>query len=155
MLFNLGVACLLVEANVSDLNVLMAAILHDTVEDTDTSFDELEEHFGKAVRDIVDECTDDKTKPKQMRKILQIRHAKKISREAKLVKLADKLYNLRDLERCTPVGWSKVYIDSKLINIRKAYRWKKNHLYQLKHTQQQPKTPILKKKKIYLLGAAL
>lgn len=104
----LGVACLLVEADVSDLNVLMAAILHDTVEDTDTSFDELEEQFGKAVRAIVAECTDDKSKPKQMRKILQIRHAKKISREAKLVKLADKLYNLRDLERCTPVGWSKV-----------------------------------------------
>lgn len=50
----------------------------------------------------------DKTKPKQERKRLQIEHAKVASHEAKLVKLADKLYNLRDLERCTPSGWTEV-----------------------------------------------
>lgn len=86
----------------------MAAILHDTVEDTDTSFDEIEEHFGKTIRDIVAEVTDDKSKPKQERKRLQIVHAKGSSNEAKLVKLADKLYNLRDLERATPDGWTQV-----------------------------------------------
>lgn len=86
----------------------MAAILHDTVEDTDTSFDEIEEHFGKVIRDIVAEVTDDKSKPKQERKRLQIQHAKNASHEAKLVKLADKLYNLRDLERNTPEGWTQV-----------------------------------------------
>lgn len=85
----IGVANLLTEANVIDQNVLMAAILHDTVEDTDTSFDEIEEHFGKAVRDIVAEVTDDKSKPKQERKRLQVIHAKTASREAKLVKLAE------------------------------------------------------------------
>lgn len=99
---------MLVEANIVDPNVLMAAILHDTVEDTDTTFDEIELHFGKTIRNIVAEVTDDKSKPKQERKRLQIEHAKTASNEAKLVKLADKLYNLRDLERIAPIGWSKV-----------------------------------------------
>lgn len=86
----------------------MAAILHDTVEDTDTTFDELEEHFGAEVRNIVAECSDDKNLPKQERKRLQIEHAKGASKRAKLVKLADKLYNLRDLERNLPSGWTEV-----------------------------------------------
>lgn len=105
-----GVACLLVDAKVTDQNVLMAAILHDTVEDTETTLEEIEENFGKTIRDIVGEVTDDKSKPKQERKRLQIEHAKTASREAKLVKLADKLYNLRDLERCTPDGWTEVIL---------------------------------------------
>lgn len=86
----------------------MAAILHDTVEDTDTTLDELEEHFGTEVRNIVDECSDDKSLPKQERKRLQIEHAKSASKQAKLVKLADKLYNLRDLEKNLPSGWTEV-----------------------------------------------
>lgn len=69
--------------------------------------DEIEEHFGKKVRNIVDEVTDDKNLPKHVRKQLQIEHAPQRSYEAKLVKLADKLYNLRDLSRSTPVGWSR------------------------------------------------
>ena len=56
---------------------------------------------------IVREVTDDKSLPKQERKRLQIEHAPHVSRKAKLVKLADKLYNLRDLNRCTPEGWTK------------------------------------------------
>lgn len=86
----------------------MAAILHDTVEDTNTTFEELEQHFGRKIRDIVDECSDDKAKSKSERKELQIIHAKTASYEAKLVKLADKLYNLRDLERSLPRGWTEV-----------------------------------------------
>lgn len=86
----------------------MAAILHDTVEDTETTFDELETHFGSIIRKIVDECSDDKSLPKMERKRLQIVNAKASSFEAKLVKLADKLYNLRDLERCTPDEWTPV-----------------------------------------------
>lgn len=103
-----GVAWLLAEAGITDIKVLMAAILHDTVEDTDTTFDELEEHFGETVRNIVAEVTDDKSLPKQERKRLQIEHAKSVSHRAKLVKLADKLYNLRDLERGIPHGWTEV-----------------------------------------------
>lgn len=83
---------------------LQAALLHDTVEDTDTTPAELEAKFGATVARIVQEVTDDKSLPKQERKLLQVEHAPHCSREAKLVKLADKLYNLRDLNRCTPVG---------------------------------------------------
>lgn len=83
---------------------LQAALLHDTVEDTDTSTAELEANFGPIVARIVQEVTDDKSLPKQDRKRLQVEHAPHCSRQAKLVKLADKLYNLRDLNRCTPAG---------------------------------------------------
>lgn len=84
--------------------VLQAALLHDTVEDTDTSPAELEAKFGPIVARIVQEVTDDKGLPKQERKRQQVEHAPHCSCQAKLVKLADKLYNLRDLNRCTPVG---------------------------------------------------
>lgn len=84
--------------------IIQAALLHDTVEDTDTTIEELEARFGKKVASIVQEVTDDKTLPKQERKLLQVEHAPHRSHQAKLVKLADKLYNLRDLNRCTPAG---------------------------------------------------
>ncbi|XP_044270252.1 guanosine-3',5'-bis(diphosphate) 3'-pyrophosphohydrolase MESH1 [Tribolium madens] len=104
----IGVAYILTnEAKITDLEVLQAALLHDTVEDTATTFEEIEEVFGKRVRGIVEEVTDDKSLPKEERKRLQIEHAKGSSYEAKLVKLADKLYNLRDLEIATPEGWSE------------------------------------------------
>nr|XP_032650110.1 guanosine-3',5'-bis(diphosphate) 3'-pyrophosphohydrolase MESH1 [Chelonoidis abingdonii] len=104
----LGVARILSqEAGVTDIVVLQAALLHDTVEDTDTTFSEIEEQFGEEVRRIVEEVTDDKMLPKMERKRLQIERAPHSSRGAKLVKLADKLYNLRDLNRCTPAGWSE------------------------------------------------
>ncbi|NXU06464.1 MESH1 pyrophosphohydrolase, partial [Buphagus erythrorhynchus] len=72
--------------------------------DTDTTFSEIEEWFGAEVRRVVEEVTDDKTLPKMERKRLQIERAPVCSRRAKLVKLADKLHNLRDLNRCTPRG---------------------------------------------------
>ncbi|KAM9366623.1 guanosine-3',5'-bis(diphosphate) 3'-pyrophosphohydrolase MESH1 isoform 1-T1 [Symphorus nematophorus] len=103
----IGVARILShEGGVTDIEVLQAALLHDTVEDTDTSPAELEAKFGTIVARIVQEVTDDKSLPKQERKRQQVEHAPHCSRQAKLVKLADKLYNLRDLNRCTPVGWS-------------------------------------------------
>ena len=93
---------------------LQAALLHDTVEDTETSIAELELAFGPTVARIVQEVTDDKALPKHERKRLQVEHAPHCSHQAKLVKLADKLYNLRDLNRCTPTGvplvlWSFVF----------------------------------------------
>lgn len=119
-MFNcLGVANILIqEGKVFEPIIILAAILHDTVEDTDTTFEEIESEFGRKVRQIVEEVTDDKRLPKQERKRLQIVHAPNISREAKLVKLADKLYNLRDIERCIPIGWTnnrvKEYFNVKL-----------------------------------------
>lgn len=104
----IGVAYILTsEGGITDINVLLAAILHDTVEDTDTSFDEIAKEFGEQICCIVKEVTDDKSLPKLERKRLQIEHAKHSSYEAKLVKLADKLYNLRDLQRVLPNGWTE------------------------------------------------
>lgn len=102
-----GVAHILTaEAGITDPIVVQAAILHDTVEDTDTTLAEIEEHFGPAVCGIVAEVTDDKSLSKAERKRLQIEHAASSSHRAKLVKLADKVYNLRDLRRAQPVGWT-------------------------------------------------
>ncbi|XP_061742948.1 guanosine-3',5'-bis(diphosphate) 3'-pyrophosphohydrolase MESH1 isoform X1 [Nerophis ophidion] len=103
----IGVARILShEGGVTDIETLQAALLHDTLEDTDTKNEELETKFGAIVARIVREVTDDKSLPKQERKRLQVEHAPHCSHQAKLVKLADKLYNLRDLNRCTPVGWT-------------------------------------------------
>lgn len=103
----IGVARILVdEGSISEIEVLQAALLHDTVEDTETTLEEIQTCFGIGVRNIVAEVTDDKSLTKMERKRLQIENAPHKSREAKLVKLADKLYNLRDLCRATPEGWS-------------------------------------------------
>ena len=93
------------EGGVSDLKTLMAAVLHDTVEDTETSYDELRERFGKKVADVVMEVTDDKSLPKAERKQRQIEHAPRMSKRAALVKLADKTCNLRDVVGSPPAGW--------------------------------------------------
>nr|XP_011448343.2 guanosine-3',5'-bis(diphosphate) 3'-pyrophosphohydrolase MESH1 [Crassostrea gigas] len=104
----IGVANILTEeAGIADVAVIQAALLHDTVEDTDTTFEEIQALFGEEVTGIVKEVTDEKNLPKLVRKQKQIEHAPHASYKAKLVKLADKLYNLRDLNRCTPVGWSQ------------------------------------------------
>jgi guanosine-3',5'-bis(diphosphate) 3'-pyrophosphohydrolase len=87
-------------------DVLAAAALHDTVEDTDTSFEELEQTFGRAIAGVVREVTDDKTLEKAERKRLQIEHATHASKGAKAVKLADKICNLRDLSSAPPADWS-------------------------------------------------
>ena len=96
---------LTVEAGLSDSILLAAAVLHDTLEDTETSYEELRERFGAAVASVVLEVSDDKTLPKEERKRLQIEHAAHISRRAKLVKLADKICNVRDVASNPPRGW--------------------------------------------------
>jgi GTP diphosphokinase / guanosine-3',5'-bis(diphosphate) 3'-diphosphatase len=102
----LALAHLLAERGERDPKVLMAALLHDTVEDTATTFADLEHNFGQEVADIVREVTDDKTLSRSERKRLQIEHAAQLSRRAKLVKLADKICNLRDILVSPPAGWS-------------------------------------------------
>lgn len=91
---------------VHDIDVLRAAILHDTVEDTETTYAELQDRFGVAVTNIVREVTDDKSLPKQRRKELQVEHAPHKSKEAALVKLADKICNLTDIANAPPADWS-------------------------------------------------
>ena len=94
------------EAAIDDEKVLVAAILHDTIEDTETSTHELAERFGAEITAIVLEVSDDKSLPKAERKRLQIEHAPTISHRAKLVKLADKIANLRDMTSTPPANWS-------------------------------------------------
>ena len=91
---------------VDDLVTLQAAVLHDTVEDTKTKPDEIEKLFGREVRGVVCEVTDDKRLPKQERKDLQEEHAPRLSPRAKHVKLADKICNVADLAEHPPEGWS-------------------------------------------------
>ena len=93
------------EGGVTDIDVLAAALLHDTIEDTATTLEELQEHFGARIAGMVAEVTDDKELPKVERKRLQIEHAAGISAGAKLVKLADKICNLRDVAERPPAKW--------------------------------------------------
>jgi guanosine-3',5'-bis(diphosphate) 3'-pyrophosphohydrolase len=99
-------AYLLVRAGIEDPAVLASALLHDTVEDTLTTVDELEVVFGYEIANIVAECTDDKTLPKLARKQAQIDHAATLSPKAKLVKIADKIANVNDINGAPPAGWS-------------------------------------------------
>ncbi len=93
------------EGGVAEVEVLAAALLHDTIEDTATTPEELREQFGERIAAIVAEVTDDKRLPKAERKRLQVEHAAAISPGAKLVKLADKICNLRDVAERPPAGW--------------------------------------------------
>ena len=94
------------EAHIDDETILIAAILHDTIEDTDTTEAELVAAFGAEIASIVIEVTDDKLLPKDERKRLQVVNAGTLSRQARIVKLADKICNLRDIFCSPPAGWS-------------------------------------------------
>jgi guanosine-3',5'-bis(diphosphate) 3'-pyrophosphohydrolase len=91
---------------VTDVTTLMGAVLHDTVEDTQTTLEELEAHFGREVRDLVAEVTDDQRLPREVRRRLQVECAPHISERAKLVKLADKICNARDIVQDPPADWT-------------------------------------------------
>jgi guanosine-3',5'-bis(diphosphate) 3'-pyrophosphohydrolase len=91
---------------VTDLAVLQAAVLHDTIEDTATTEAELEQTFGADVSRLVAEVTDDKSLPKAERKRLQVQHAPHLSRRAKLIKLSDKICNVHDVTHSPPEEWS-------------------------------------------------
>src|SRR5438094_2892560 len=93
------------EGGVHDATVICAALLHDTIEDTETTAEELKEHFGLRITRVVLEVTDDKLLRKAERKRRQIEHAPHLSRAAKLVKLADKISNLRDVAASPPPTW--------------------------------------------------
>jgi len=90
----------------SDPEIILAAVPHDTVEDTETTLDDLRRAFGQRVAELVSEVTDDKSLPKQVRKDLQIERAAQASRGAQVIKLADKTSNLRALASSPPKGWS-------------------------------------------------
>ena len=89
-----------------DANLVIAALLHDTVEDVGVTKEELIENFGQDVADLVLEVTDDKSLPKRERKRLQVLNAPKKSVRAQVIKLADKISNLRAMLASPPADWS-------------------------------------------------
>jgi len=112
---------------VDDPIVLCAALLHDTIEDTETTEKEIREAFGEKICTIVLEVTDDKSLPKNERKRLQITHAGSSSPEAKLVKLADKISNLIDIAHSPPKGWN-------MERKREYFDWSKSVVDQVRGT---------------------
>ena len=94
-------------SDVLDVELVMAAFLHDTVEDTGVTREEVEKHFGADVASLVMEVTDDKSLPQAKRKALQVQTAPKKSPRAQTLKLADKISNLRSVLSSPPPDWSK------------------------------------------------
>lgn len=90
---------------VRDITLLLASILHDTIEDTATRPDEIRAEFGEEVLALVLEVTDDKSLPKQVRKQMQVESAPHKTRNAKLLKLADKICNVHDMITSPPSDW--------------------------------------------------
>ena len=94
------------DGGVRDPVVIAAALLHDTIEDTETTYDELRGAFGAEVANVVVEVTDVKFLGKESRKRLQVAKAGRASERARQVKIADKICNLRDILASPPAGWS-------------------------------------------------
>lgn len=90
---------------VDDVEILMAALLHDTVEDCGVTGEEITAKFGENVASYVLEVTDDKSLPKERRKQLQIEHAPHLSRGARTIKIADKISNVRDVIASPAEDW--------------------------------------------------
>ena len=120
-------AHILVQERIDDPEVLAAALLHDTIEDTNTSLEELQIVFGYEIAGIVGECTDDKQLSKLERKQAQIDHAAHISHKARLVKIADKIANVNDIDDAPPAGWS-------LERKREYFDWAKQVVDQMRGT---------------------
>lgn len=103
---------LMTVGHVRDPDIIIGALLHDTVEDTETTFEEIEQRFGARVAGFVREVSDDKSLSKETRKQLQIEHAHEKSAGAAQIKLADKLDNLTCLLDAAPVGWETERVDA-------------------------------------------
>jgi guanosine-3',5'-bis(diphosphate) 3'-pyrophosphohydrolase len=97
---------LCVEGGVTDPVVLAGALLHDTIEDTETTYRELRVLFGARIADVVLEVTDTKFLSKELRKRLQVIRSSRVSAEAAQIKIADKICNLRSILSSPPGGWS-------------------------------------------------
>ena len=89
----------------TDTDMLIAAILHDVVEDTSASYEDVAKNFGERVAEIVRENSDDMTLPKAERRRARIAGMPLKSREARLIKMADVISNLRAIAVSPPAGW--------------------------------------------------
>lgn len=102
----LKVCKLLIESGESDDDIIMASILHDTIEDTDTTENDLTDKFGKMVTNLIIEVTDNMSLPEKVRKNLQVINASKLSAKAKMIRIADKIANINDI-LSYPINWTK------------------------------------------------
>ncbi|MGB5527967.1 MAG: HD domain-containing protein [Gemmatimonadota bacterium] len=102
----IAVASELVAVGIDDPEVLAAALLHDTVEDTIATPEEIESEFGPRVRALVDAVSDDQELRSRERKRLQVEHAPGLTPDAKLIKIADKICNTYDVAHAPAAGWS-------------------------------------------------
>jgi guanosine-3',5'-bis(diphosphate) 3'-pyrophosphohydrolase len=123
----IALASLLKREGIDDVAVLCAALLHDTIEDTKTTPDELRVAFGEVITSVVLEVTDDKNLDKAERKRLQIQHAPTLSERARLVKLADKICNVYDIAAAPPANWT-------LERKQQYLRWAKDVVDRLRGT---------------------
>ncbi len=89
-----------------DITTIVGALLHDTIEDTNTSPEEIRLNFGDDILALILEVTDDKSLPKQERKVRQIEKSPLLSDRAKLLKLSDKICNINDIANFPPRNWS-------------------------------------------------
>lgn len=116
----IGVAYNLMQVGeVRDSSIIIGALLHDTIEDTQTTFEEIEAKFGAPVANLVKEVTDDKSLAQEARKRLQVINAAHKSPGAAQIKLADNLCNLNDLFKNPPADWSQARID-------RYYEWSRS-----------------------------
>ncbi len=91
---------------IDDPIIIASAILHDVIEDTETTSDEIEKEFGNNIASIVEELTDNQNFEKQKRKKIQIKNAPFLSKEATIIRIADKIENIEDITISPPIGWS-------------------------------------------------
>jgi GTP diphosphokinase / guanosine-3',5'-bis(diphosphate) 3'-diphosphatase len=91
--------------NVSDPELLVAAVLHDVVEDTQVTAHEISRRFGERVSKVVLELTDDKMLTKEDRKRLQLHLANHLSADARLIRICDKICNVHDILYAPPDDW--------------------------------------------------
>ena len=135
----ISVAMILAEiGSIEDLEILSAALLHDTLEDTDTSAHELEKIFGSRVRIIVEELTDNDMLTFSQRKQMQIDNAPYLSKDATLVRIADKISNVSDVIENPPPEWNQKrcnkYVDwaeAVMNNCQKVNQDLENHFFEL------------------------
>ena len=135
----ISVAMILAEiGSIEDLEILSAALLHDTLEDTDTSAHELDKIFGSRVRIIVEELTDNDMLTFSQRKQMQIDNAPYLSKDATLVRIADKISNVSDVIENPPPEWNQKrcnkYVDwaeAVMNNCQKVNQDLENHFFEL------------------------
>jgi (p)ppGpp synthase/HD superfamily hydrolase len=121
---------LMVVGEIREVSVIIGALLHDVMEETQTTFEEIENKFGRAVASLVREVTDDKSIAREARKRLQVINASHQSKEAAQINLADKLFNLSDLYNNPPSDWTQTRID-------RYYEWAQSVINRLPNANNQ------------------